>query len=190
MGVRAKGERQTAGKRGAMDNGPDGEGLTVGVGDLLVAGGDAVFREFVADLFAAASSMQAVRRALGRATGLTGSEIAMLLAIRRLSPDGHVGIRAIAEHLRVAGPHVTTEIGKLVESGLVEKRVRASDSRAVDISLTAEGRRQLRRLTPRVRAANDMLFDGMSLEEMAHAHRFLKRIVETAADAVAAAERD
>jgi DNA-binding MarR family transcriptional regulator len=155
----------------------------------LVAGGDAAFRDFVADLFAAASSMQAVRRALGRATGLTGSEIAMLLAIHRLSPDGQIGIRAIAEHLRVAGPHVTTEIGKLVESGLVEKRVSEIDSRAVDIRLTAEGRGQLRRLTPRVRAANDVLFEGMSREEMVHAHRFLARIVATSARAVAAAEK-
>jgi DNA-binding MarR family transcriptional regulator len=188
MAGRTRVERQGRRKPAASEGGGDGESLTVGVGDLIVAGGDAAFRDFVADLFAAASSMQAVRRALGRATGLTGSEIAMLLAIRRLSPDGQVGIRAIAEHLRVAGPHVTTEIGKLVESGLVEKRISETDSRAVDIRLTVEGRRQLRRLTPRVRAANDVLFAGMTRAEMAHAHRFLRRIVATAAEAAQAAE--
>lgn len=161
------------------------DGPTVGVDALLVAGNDAVFRDFVADLFAAASGMQAVRRGLGKATGLTGAEIAMLLAIRRLSADGgSVGVRAIAEHLHVAGPHVTTETAKLVEAGLAEKRVDPSDNRAVDIRLTAEGRQALRRLTPLVRAANDVLFAGMSEAEMAHVHRFLRRIVATSAEAV------
>lgn len=166
----------------------DGAELTVGVEALLVAGNDAAFRDFVADLFAASSSMQAVRRALGRATGLTGSEIAMLLAIRRLSGDGSIGVRAIAEHLHVAGPHVTAETAKLVEAGLVEKRMDASDSRAVDIRLTGEGRRALRRLTPLVRRANDVLFAGMTETEMAHVHRFLRRIVTTSVAAVEAVD--
>ncbi len=159
--------------------------LTIGVEALLVAGNDAAFRDFVADLFAAASGMLAVRRGLGKATGLTGSEIAMLLAIRRLSGEtASVGVRAIAEHLHVAGPHVTAEIGKLVEAGMVEKRTDKSDNRAVDIRLTTEGRQALRRLTPMVRAANDVLFSGMSETEMAHVHRFLRRIVATSAEAV------
>lgn len=163
--------------------------LTVGVEALLVAGDDGVFRDFVADLFAAASGMQAVRRSLGRATGLTGSELAMLLAIQRLSGGASVGVKAIAEHLHVAGPHVTAEVGKLVEAGLVEKRADRSDSRAVDIRLTPEGKRALKRLTPLVRAANDVLFAGMTEAEMQHVNRFLRRIVATSAAAVQAVER-
>lgn len=159
--------------------------LTIGVEALLVAGNDALFRDFVADLFAAAAGMIAVRRGLGRATGLTGSEIAVLLAIRRLSGDGaKVGVRAIAEHLHVAGPHVTAETSKLVEAGFVEKRVDKADNRAVDIRLTTEGRQALRRLTPLVRAANDVLFSGMTETEMAHVHRFLRRIATNSAEAV------
>lgn len=160
--------------------------LTVGVEALLVAGNDAAFRDFVADLFAASSGMLAVRRALGKATGLTGAEIAVLLAIRRLSGEQDtVGVRAIAEHLHVAGPHVTAETAKLVEAGLVEKKVDKADNRAVDIKLTADGRQALRRLTPLVRAANDVLFAGMTQEEMEHAHRFLKRIAANSSGAVA-----
>jgi DNA-binding MarR family transcriptional regulator len=151
--------------------------LTVGVEELLVAGSDAAFRDFVADLFAAASGMQSVRRALGKATGLSGSEIAMLLAIRRLSAEGQVSVRSIAEHLHVAGPHATTEVGKLAEAGLVAKATNPNDSRAVDVTLTAEGRRRLRRLMPLVRRANDVLFEGMSPEEMRHVHRFLRRLI-------------
>jgi DNA-binding MarR family transcriptional regulator len=163
--------------RTAAQGKPAEDTLTVGVEALLVAGSDAQFRDFVADLFAAASGMQSVRRALGKATGLSGSEIAMLLAIRRLSAEGQVSVRAIAEHLHVASPHATTEVGKLAEAGLVAKATNASDSRAVDVTLTAEGRRQLRRLMPLVRRANDVLFEGMTPEEMRHVHRFLKRLV-------------
>lgn len=177
-----KGKADAPGPQNAVD-------LTIGVETLLVAGDDGVFRDFVADLFAAASGMQAVRRSLGKATGLTGSEIAMLLAIRRLSPSGSVGVRAIAEHLHVAGPHVTAEIGKLVEAGLVEKRTDRSDSRAVDIRITGEGNRALKRLTPLVRAANDVLFAGMTEAEMQHVIRFLRRIVTNSAAAAQAVDR-
>lgn len=151
--------------------------LTVGVPELLSAGTDAEFRDFVADLFAAASGMQSVRRALGRASGLSGSEIAMLLAIRRLSMAGRVTVRAIADHLHVAAPHATTEIGKLATAGLVSKRADADDNRAVDVQLTARGRTCLKRLTAQVRPVNDVLFAGMTAEEMAHVHRFLRRII-------------
>ena len=159
------------------DTGPVDEGATVGVPDLLVAGADAQFRDFVADLFAAASGMQSIRRALGKATGLSGSEIAMLLAIRRLSVETSVSVRAIADHLHVAGTHATTEIGKLAEAGLVSKEIDVHDSRAVDVRLTSEGRRRLKQLTPRVRQVNDVLFDGMTVEEMRHVHTFLRRII-------------
>ena len=160
------------------------EETTIGDAGLVIAGSEARFRDFVADLFAAMSGMQSVRRSLGRATGLTGSEVAMLLAIRRLSEQGCIGVKSIAEHLHVAGPHVTAEIGKLVEAGLVEKRVASSDHRAVDIRLTEEGEHALRRLTPLVRAANDVLFAGMSPDEMEHVHTFLKRLIATSAMAV------
>ena len=164
-------------------------GLTVGFPELLIAGSDADFRDFVADLFAAASGMQAIRRALAKATGLTGSEIAVLLAIRRLSEPGTVSVRAIAEHLHVAGAHATTEIAKLVEAGFVTKQEDAADSRAVDIRLSPEGRRRLERLTPLVRRVNDVLFDGMTSDEMRHVDRFFRRIITKSTEAAARLER-
>ena len=112
----------------------------------------------------------------------------MSLSLVMRTGEGSIGVRAISEHLHVAGPHVTAEVGKLVEAGLVEKRTDDRDSRAVDIRLTSEGRRALRRLTPLVRRANDVLFAGMSETEMAHVHRFLQRIVATSAAAVAKVE--
>ena len=177
--------RKPAKGRGPTKGHRPSPALTVGVDALVEAGSDAGFRDFVADLFAAASSMQSVRRALGQATGLSGAEIAMLLAVQRLAQDGPVGIGDVARHLHVAGPHVTTEVARLVGGGLLSKDVRGSDGRAVDITLTAAGRGKLRELRPLVRVANDLLFAGMTREEMDHAHRFLTRIAGSAAAAVA-----
>ena len=79
--------------------------------------------------------------------------------------------------------HAAETSGNQVASS--NHRADGRDSRAVDIRLTPEGRRALRRLTPLVRQANDVLFAGMSETEMAHVHRFLQRIVATSAAAVA-----
>ena len=163
---------------------PTGD-VTVGFPDLLVGGSDADFRDFVADLFAAASGMQAIRRSLAKTTGLTGSEIAVLLAVRRLSETGIVSVRAIAEHLHVAGAHATTEVAKLVEAGFVTKQEDAKDSRAVDIRLSPEGRRRLDRLTPLVRRVNDVLFDGLTKDEMGQVAKFLRRIILQSVQAAA-----
>ena len=167
-----------------------GDGLlTVGIGELAPGASDGAFRDFVADLFAAASAMQAVRRALAKATGLSGVDIAILLALQRLSPGGAVSVRAIADHLHLAGPQVTAGIGKLAEAGFAAKHDDPTDSRAVDVRLTAEGRRRLRNLAAHVRRVNDMLFAGMSSEEMAHTHRFLRRIVDQATPSMATLDR-
>ena len=164
---------------------PGDEGLTVAVPELLVGGSDLDFRDFVADLFAAASGMQSLRRSLGKAAGLSGSEVAVLLAIRRLSRHGCVGVRGIAGHLHVAGPHVTTELGKLAAAGLITKQTDKLDPRALDVKLTPRGRRSLALLTRLVRGVNNVLFADMNKKEMRQVHRFLRRIIARSAQAAA-----
>jgi DNA-binding MarR family transcriptional regulator len=160
-----------------------GEGLTVAVPELLVGGSDLDFRDFVADLFAAASGMQSLRRSLGKAAGLSGSDVAVLLAIRRLSRQDCVSVREIAEHLHVAAPHVTTELGQLAAAGLITKQANQRDPRAVDVKLTPLGRRSLALLTRLVRRVNDVLFAGMSESEMQQVHHFFRRIIARSAQA-------
>ncbi len=160
-----------------------GEGLTVAVPELLVGGSDLDFRDFVADLFAAASGMQSLRRSLGKAAGMSGSDVAVLLAIRRLSRQDCVSVREIAEHLHVAAPHVTTELGQLAAAGLITKQANQRDPRAVDVKLTPLGRRSLALLTRLVRRVNDVLFSGISESEMQQVHRFFRRIIARSAQA-------
>jgi DNA-binding MarR family transcriptional regulator len=151
--------------------------LTVSLPHLLVKGKDLVFREFVADLFAAASGMQSLRRALARSIGLSAAEFSILLATWYLQKKGKVGITAIARHLHVASAHVTAEVGKLVEASLVQKSVDPGDTRAVIIRLTKKGERILIDLAPLLRKINDRLFHGTTPNDVVVVSRFLKHII-------------
>ncbi len=69
-----------------------GDGLTVSLRQFLVDGTDLQFREFVADLFAAAAGMQSLRRALAKSVGLSAAEFSVLLATRHLQRRGASGL--------------------------------------------------------------------------------------------------
>jgi DNA-binding MarR family transcriptional regulator len=151
--------------------------LTVTLPHLLVKGEDLVFREFVADLFAAASGMQSLRRALARSIELSAAEFSILLATWYLQKKGKVGITAIARHLHVASAHVTAEVGKLVDASLLQKSQDPGDTRAVIIRLTRMGERILVELAPLLRTINDRLFYGTTPNDVAVVSRFLKHII-------------
>src|SRR5215467_10289335 len=94
---------------------------TVSHAALLVAGNDVAFRETLYLMVLAFSRLTACREAFGRALGLTGSQFAVLFgAAYRQGHDG-VSIRQLAEHVRLASTHVTTEVGRLVRKGLLVK---------------------------------------------------------------------
>lgn len=163
---------------------------TVGLPALLSdSGEDAEFRDFMADMFAAGSCLRSVRRALGKASGLSGASIAALLGIHRLGAQGSVSVSALATHLHVAQPFATAEVGKLAENGLVRKYTNRADSRGVELKLTQRGERQLRELTCLTEIANDAWFDGVGITEVRHVQRFLRRLIEQSHAAVAAIQR-
>ena len=154
--------------------------LTVSLPSFLVDGSDLAFREFIADLFAAASTMQALRRALGHSVRLSAAEFSILLATWCLQKQGNASISAIARHLHIASAHVTAEVGKLVDSSHLKKTRDRSDSRAVVVTLTKRGEAILIELAPLLRAINTKLFSGIAPSEVAVVSRFLKQIVAEA----------
>ena len=89
-----------------------GSDLTVTIPHFLVQSDDVAFREFIADLFAAASGMQALRRALADSVRMSAAEFSILLATWCLQKKGKPRISAIARHLHIAPAHVTAEVGK------------------------------------------------------------------------------
>jgi len=153
-------------------------GLTVTLPELLVDGSDLHFRELVADLFAAAAGMLALRRALAASVGLSAAEYAILLATWHLQKKGSVGINTLAGQLHVAAANVTAEVGKLVKKGILDKQPDPDDTRAVRIDLTAEGEGILGELTPLLREINDPLFSGNKASDIAAVAHFLRHIAD------------
>lgn len=152
--------------------------LTVSLPELLVGGSDLRFRELIADLFAAAAGMLALRRALATSVGLSAAEYAILLATWHLQQKGPVGINTLAGQLHVAAANVTAEVGKLVKKGILDKQPHPRDTRSVLIQLTAEGNAILGELTPLLRRINDRLFSGVSANGIDAVASFLHHIAD------------
>ena len=139
------------------------------------------FREFIAELFAAAAGMQALRRAIARSIGLSGAEFAVLLAIWRLERPGPIGIKGLAEHLHVSGPHITDEVKRLVRLRYLEKSPNPADMRALSLKLTKKGAKLLASLAPTLDDINRHLFEGTTGEHMRAQRTFFRRLIERSA---------
>src|ERR1700729_2259527 len=115
-------------------------GQTVTLPELLVGGSDQQFRELIALLYASIGQLQSMRRELATALGVSTTDLSVLLALHHLSASGRVGIRAIADHLRMAATNVTSTVSDLQGKGWLLKRADPDDGRAVSIELTAGAR--------------------------------------------------
>jgi DNA-binding MarR family transcriptional regulator len=145
---------------------------------------DFAFREFIAELFAAAAGMQSLRRAIARSVGLGGAELAVLLAVWQLERLGPIGIKGIAGHLHVAGPHITDEVRCLVQMGYLRKSADTRDTRAVVLTLTSRGKRLLASLTATLDEMNLNLFAGFTADDMQVLRTLLQRLIHRSAASI------
>ncbi len=159
--------------------------LSVSRPEILLDGSDAAFRKVIYGLFTCGARLHQCRDAFGAAIGLTGAQYTVLIAGAHLQEERGVGIRALADYLQVATPHVTTEVGKLVKAGLLVKRPNPEDGRGVLVSVTDAGHAALEALSPFLREINDILFDGMTRDEFNALARFIDRFVDNTERAVA-----
>jgi DNA-binding MarR family transcriptional regulator len=149
---------------------------------------DATLREFMADFHAAMSVMRLLRQEIASTLLLSSAEFSVLLGVWYLEREGKMTVRAIADHLHVAAAHVTAEVGKLVDMGLLTKQADPLDRRAVGIGLTAAARDAFQRLAPMLRDINVHLFAGVYYRDLLTVHRFLRSIIEHGYDAIKATE--
>lgn len=167
--------------------------LSVSRPELLIEGSDDRFRDLIYSLFVATFRFQEIREAFGREIEVSGPQYFVLMAVARHHNDGGIGIGGLAAHLNVAAPHVTTEVGKLVERGLLDKRPNPEDGRRVLITLSDRGKAALEQLAPLRQHINNVLFDGFSRDEFLTLARLIDRFVSTtqrALDEVADHERE
>lgn len=148
---------------------------SVGIKALAAEGDERAFRDFMSDIFAAAATMQTLRRSTAKPFGISSTELAVMMAVAKLNSSP--SIRRIADHLHVSASNVTADVGKLVKARLLTKLPDPDDARAIKIALTEKGVKLIQDMAPSLRAVNDRLFANMSRNDMMILTRLLRQII-------------
>lgn len=159
--------------------------LTVSRPDYLKGGSDAWFRQVIYRLIQSAEALERCRTAFGQRIGLTGNQYLVLMGAAYLGRTEGVGIGALAAHIGLAAPHVTTEAGRLARRGLLTKRPNPEDRRGVLVALSPEGKAAVAEVITLVRPVNDILFDGISPADLAAALAVAARLAANSEAALA-----
>jgi DNA-binding MarR family transcriptional regulator len=139
--------------------------LSISRAELLIDGSDREFRRLIHRMLISAGRLDAIREAIARRIGVTGTQYTMLMSVLHLQGATGISIGGLAEYLQVTGPHVTGVIGKLAALGLVRKTVNPRDRRGVLVRLTPVGRKRLIATFDFICGVNDRLFDGVNRDE-------------------------
>ncbi len=102
-----------------------------------------------------------------------------LRLLQLLAPNHSLPMKDLAEEMRITPPSVTTLTRRLVETGLVERRSHAEDSRIVLLSLTDAGRALMRKLYENHLSNMERLLQGLSMEDQELFLDLLERAVQT-----------
>ncbi len=183
--VTAKGPGRTA-SRTTTDEEPFHPPQTISRAEFLTEGRDDRFRETIYLMVESLDRLVSCREAFGRHIGLTASQFAVLIGTAYRQGESGVTIGDLANHIALAQPHVTTEVGRLKRRGLLSKRPNAADRRSVLVCLTPAGEDAVLRVSPLVREVNDLLFQGISAEDLEAVRAVSSRLVVNAEFALAA----
>lgn len=140
--------------------------LTVSHREMLTAGHDHEFRQTIYTIVQVLSEVESCGAAFGRAIGLTRSQFAVLMGVAYQQGETGVRINTLAKYVQLASTHVTTEVGVLSRKGLVSKAVDPEDRRSVLVRLSPKGEEMVTSIAPFVRRVNDLLFNGISREQL------------------------
>jgi DNA-binding MarR family transcriptional regulator len=144
---------------------------------LLVGGSDTEFRRLIYRLVVVEERLRRVRDFLARRVGLTGPQYTLLITVAYLQGESGIAVRALAKNVRVSSAFITAESQRLIERGLLAKRVNPHDSRSTLLTVTAAGRRRLEALVPELRSVNNVFFARVSAQSFRHAMRFLAALL-------------
>jgi DNA-binding MarR family transcriptional regulator len=151
---------------------------------LMPGGSDARFRRFIHDFLAFSGQVEQVRDGFGAHVGLSGTAYILLMSLRHIQDGEGVGVNRLAEHLRLSGAFVTTEVAKLVEAGFVAKQPHPRDRRRVLLTVTPQGRERLEQLVPVQAKVNDLMFGAFEEAEFLHFAAMVERLVKSGREAV------
>lgn len=157
--------------------------LTISSDDLLVDGGDQVFRKMVHAFFAFNARHEIIRDGHARRIGLAGTEYTILISIAHLGQEAPVNVKTVAEHLHVTTGFITNTTRKLQSRGLVRKTRDTADKRKTNLTVTPKAIALLEELAPFQRPVNDAEFGSLSRAEFLQLSKTIERLVASSEDA-------
>lgn len=157
--------------------------LTISSDDLLVDGGDQVFRKMVHAFFAFNARHEIIRDGHARRIGLASTEYTILISIAHLGQEAPVNVKTVAEHLHVTTGFITNTTRKLQSRGLVRKTRDTADKRKTNLTVTPKAIALLEELAPFQRPVNDAEFGSLSRAEFLQLSKTIERLVASSEDA-------
>jgi MarR family transcriptional regulator, organic hydroperoxide resistance regulator len=122
----------------------------------------------------------AIRRARGRVAQTQGDELSLSQhhLLSALAEDTHLRIGELALAAGVAPPTATRMLDALERDGVVKRESSPDDRRAVEVRLTAKGRRRLDEKRRLVESKRRALFDSLTPSEREQAEQLLGHMAE------------
>ncbi len=133
------------------------------------------------------SVAQFMERMAEEGTDLTPVQFSAMAAIHRHPGIDQASVAGLIAYDRATLGKV---VDRLVEKGLVERRVSSADRRAREVSLTREGEALLERILPVVRAAQPGILTGLTKAEQETFVALLQKAAIAANDLSRAPQRD
>jgi DNA-binding MarR family transcriptional regulator len=159
--------------------------VTISRKEFLVQGSDAEFRRSIYAMVQSVGRLLACRDAFGKELNLTPSQFVVLMGVAHAQGTGGVTIRELADHVALASTHVTTEVRRLEEAGLLIKRPSPVDKRSVRVFLQAQGEQEVARVAPFIRLINDVLFQDIDPNALKTAQHVARQLILNSESALA-----
>jgi DNA-binding MarR family transcriptional regulator len=122
-----------------------------------------------------------------RPTGLTPAQAEVLAVVR--DADGPLTVREVGERLVCEGGSPSRLVASVVDRGLLARREREGDRRAVELSLTPEGVSAARAVDEAERGLHGWLATALSEREIRAAVKTLRKLVDGRQTGTAIARR-
>lgn len=153
--------------------------------EFLIQGSDAEFRRSIYAMVQSVGRLLTCRDAFGKELNLTPSQFVVLMGVAHAQGSGGVTIRGLADHIALASTHVTTEVRRLEEAGLLVKRPSPVDKRSVRVFLQSRGEKEIARVAPFIRLINDVLFQDIDPDALKTAHHVARQLILNSENAFA-----
>ena len=159
--------------------------VTISRKEFLVQGSDAEFRRSIYAMVQSVGRLLACRDAFGKELNLTPSQFVVLMGVAHAQGTDGVTIRDLADHVALASTHVTTEVRRLEEAGLLVKRPSPVDKRSVRVFLQPQGEQEVARVAPFIRHVNDVLFQDIDPDALKTAQQVARQLILNSESALA-----